>query len=87
MLALIAARGLSPDHGILHTGLVPRLPTAVLVTAFTLLSFLSFCLRSDPRNRHAGRIEAKRLQYLGIRSAIPGTDGGVKASAHSSVSA
>jgi glycosyltransferase involved in cell wall biosynthesis len=51
-----------------RTGLVPRLPTAVLATGFVLLSFLScMCgLVLDTVTR--GRRELKRLAYL----AIPG---------------
>lgn len=48
----------------LETGLVPRLPTAVLATGLALLSFLSFAsgLILDTVSR--GRLEAKRLAYL-----------------------
>lgn len=48
----------------LETGLVPRLPTALLATALMLLAFLSLAcgliLDSVTRGRH----EAKRLRYL-----------------------
>jgi glycosyltransferase involved in cell wall biosynthesis len=52
----------------LETGLVPRLPTAILATGLALLSFLSFAsgLILDTVSR--GRLEAKRLAYL----ALPG---------------
>ena len=52
----------------LHTGLVPRLPTAVLVTGLMLLAFLSLAsgLILDTVTR--GRWEQKRMSYL----AIPG---------------
>jgi glycosyltransferase involved in cell wall biosynthesis len=50
----------------LRTGLVPRLPTAVLATGLVLLAFLSlFCgiiLQSVTR----GRVELKRLHYLSV---------------------
>ena len=50
----------------LRTGLVPRLPTAVLSMGILVLSFLSFfaglILKSVPR----GRKEMKRLAYLAI---------------------
>ncbi len=51
-----------------HTGLVPRLPTAVLVTGMMMLAFLSLFtgLMLDTVTR--GRWEIKRLRYL----AIPG---------------
>jgi hypothetical protein len=48
----------------LATGLVPRLPTAILSTALMLLSFLSLMsgLILDTVSR--GRREMKRLAYL-----------------------
>jgi glycosyltransferase involved in cell wall biosynthesis len=60
----------------LETGLVPRLPTAVLATGLMLLAFLSlFCgLILDTVTR--GRKEAKRMCYLsvpGIMSALSGS--------------
>ena len=50
----------------LHTGLVPRLPTAVLATGLILLGFLSLTcgLILDAVSR--GRKENKRLAYLSI---------------------
>jgi hypothetical protein len=56
----------------LETGLVPRLPTAVLAMGLALLSFLSLAsgLILDTVSR--GRLEAKRLAYL----ALPGPDPG-----------
>ncbi len=50
----------------LHTGLVPRLPTAVLATGLMLLAFLSLAsgLILDTVTR--GRWEAKRNAYLSI---------------------
>lgn len=55
----------------LKTGLVPRLPTAVLATGLMLLAFLSLAsgLILDTVTR--GRWEAKRMAYL----AIPGPQG------------
>jgi len=53
----------------LATGLVPRLPTAVLSTGLMLLSFLSFTCGLVLATVTRGRIEAKRLHYL----SIPGT--------------
>ena len=54
-----------------RTGLVPRLPTAVLATGLMLLAFLSLMsgLILDTVTR--GRWEAKRMAYL----AIPGPGG------------
>ncbi|MGH7029705.1 MAG: glycosyltransferase family 2 protein [Stellaceae bacterium] len=53
----------------LKTGLVPRLPTAVLATGLILLSSLSFAVGLILDTVARGRKEAKRLVYL----AIPGT--------------
>jgi glycosyltransferase involved in cell wall biosynthesis len=52
----------------LHTGLVPRLPTALLAAALMILAFLSFAsgLILDTVTR--GRWELKRLAYLAISS-------------------
>lgn len=55
----------------LHTGLVPRLPTAVLSTGLILLGFLSFSCGLILATVTRGRIEAKRLQYLGIPIRYP----------------
>ena len=70
-LVLVAsgvALGAPVVSGFVETGLVPRLPTAVLATGLVLLGFLSltcgFILDSVAR----GRREAKRLAYL----AFPG---------------
>jgi glycosyltransferase involved in cell wall biosynthesis len=58
--------GIPVIAGFLHTGLVPRLPTALLSTGLVLLSFLSaICgLVLDAISR--GRREIKRLAYLAI---------------------
>jgi glycosyltransferase involved in cell wall biosynthesis len=48
------------------TGLVPRLPTAVLSTGLMLLSFLSATCGMILATVTRGRIEAKRLRYLEI---------------------
>jgi glycosyltransferase involved in cell wall biosynthesis len=50
----------------LRSGLVPRLPTAVLSTGLMLLSFLSATCGLVLATVTRGRIEAKRLQYLNI---------------------
>ena len=52
----------------LATGLVPRLPTAVLATGLVLLSFLSFAAGLILNSVARGRKEFKRLAYL----ALPG---------------
>jgi glycosyltransferase involved in cell wall biosynthesis len=50
----------------LRTGLVPRLPTAVLSTGLVLLSFLSFVCGLILDTVTRGRKEAKRIAYLSI---------------------
>jgi glycosyltransferase involved in cell wall biosynthesis len=55
----------------LATGLVPRLPTAVLATGLVLLSFLSFAAGLILDSVTRGRKEFKRLAYL----ALPGPAG------------
>jgi glycosyltransferase involved in cell wall biosynthesis len=49
-----------------HTGLVPRLPTALLAAAIAILSFLSFACGLILDSVSRGRAEAKRLAYLSI---------------------
>ena len=50
----------------MQTGLVPRLPTAVLVTGMVLLSFLSLACGLILDTVTRGRQELKRLQYLNV---------------------
>jgi glycosyltransferase involved in cell wall biosynthesis len=50
----------------LRTGLVPRLPTAVLSTGLVLLSFLSFVCGLILDTVTRGRMEAKRIAYLSL---------------------
>ena len=52
----------------MHTGLVPRLPTAVLATGFVLLSFLSFGCGLILDSVARGRKEIKRLAYLSVKA-------------------
>jgi glycosyltransferase involved in cell wall biosynthesis len=49
-----------------RTGLVPRLPTAVLATGLVLLSSLSFVCGLVLDSVSRGRLEAKRLAYLRV---------------------
>jgi len=67
-ILLIVALGLSIPlvQTYLETGLVPRLPTAVLITGMTLLSFLSLACGLILETVTRGRQELKRLQYLSI---------------------
>ena len=55
----------------LRTGLVPRLPTAVLATGLVLLSFLSFTCGLILDSVTRGRKELKRMAYLAIPAAQP----------------
>jgi glycosyltransferase involved in cell wall biosynthesis len=50
----------------LETGLVPRIPTAVLSTGFMLLAFLSLTCGLILDTVTRGRIELKRLHYLSV---------------------
>ncbi len=54
-----------------RTGLVPRLPTAVLSTGLMLLAFLSLMSGLILATVTRGRVESKRLQYLSIPLRIP----------------
>ncbi len=49
-----------------ETGLVPRLPTALLATAVMLLAFLSLVAGFILDNVTLGRREIKRLAYLSL---------------------
>jgi glycosyltransferase involved in cell wall biosynthesis len=50
----------------LHTGLVPRLPSALLATGMVLMGFLSFTCGLILDSVSRGRKEIKRLAYLSI---------------------
>ncbi|MGI4976860.1 MAG: glycosyltransferase [Janthinobacterium lividum] len=56
----------------LRTGLVPRLPTAVLSTGLVLLSFLALACGLILDSVARGRREAKRLAYLRLPSVAAG---------------
>ena len=56
----------------MRTGLVPRLPTAVLAVGFVLLSFLSLACGLILDSVARARKEAKRIAYLAMRA--PGVD-------------
>jgi len=51
----------------IETGLVPRLPTAVLVTGLMILAFMSVVAGLVLDSVTHGRRELKRLHYLGLR--------------------
>ena len=50
----------------MHTGLVPRLPTALLAASIAILSFLGFACGLILDTVSRGRMEAKRLAYLSV---------------------
>jgi glycosyltransferase involved in cell wall biosynthesis len=56
--------GLPVVEEYMQTGLVPRLPTAVLATSFMLLSFMSCGLGLILDSLTHARLEAKRMHYL-----------------------
>ena len=64
MTAIVLAWPIVGEY--LRTGLVPRLPTAVLSTGLVLVSCLSFACGLILSTVTRGRMEAKRLQYLRI---------------------
>ncbi|MBO9514196.1 MAG: glycosyltransferase [Variovorax sp.] len=66
LVSLVLAEPLVVTY--LRTGLVPRLPTAVLATGTMLMAMLSFVCGIVLHTVTIGRQEAKRLRYL----AIPG---------------
>lgn len=63
-----------------ETGLVPRLPTAVLVTGVTILAFLSFTCGIILDSVMRSRRTTKRLQYLGLPAPSPEPAPGTKVS-------
>ena len=72
LFALLAAASLVLGTPVvldyLNTGLVPRLPTAVLAMGLMMLAFISLASGSILDTVTRGRWELKRLAYL----AIPG---------------
>lgn len=83
LLSLALAYPLVVDY--LETGLVPRIPTAILVTGMMLLAYLSLfsglILDTVTRGRH----EAKRLRYLELPSIHSVVEGGKDGSIGKSV--
>src|SRR3954454_5148553 len=57
----------------LHTGLVPRFPTAILVTGMTIVAVLCFFTGLILDTVTRGRREVRRLHYLSL--AAPGSSG------------
>jgi len=66
LLALGIGLGLPVVTQFLNTGLVPRLPTALLATGLVLLAFLSLTCGLILDAVARGRKEARRLAYLAI---------------------
>ncbi|MBV6631572.1 MAG: glycosyltransferase [Alphaproteobacteria bacterium] len=66
LAAVILALPLLPTF--LETGLVPRLPTAILATGLMVLGFLSLACGLILDTVSYGRREAKRMQYLSLPS-------------------
>jgi hypothetical protein len=66
LVAIAIALAIPVVAEFLETGLVPRLPTAVLAMGLMLLSFLSVTCGLVLATVTRGRMEAKRLQYLNI---------------------
>jgi hypothetical protein len=74
MLALGIGLGTPVILDFLRTGLVPRLPTAVLATGCVLVAFLSFAAGLILEAIAHGRMEIKRLGYLAIPPYEPGDE-------------
>ncbi len=66
LLLAAAGAGLPVVLQYLGSGLVPRLPTAVLATGLVLLGFLSFACGLILDSVARGRKEIKRLAYLAV---------------------
>jgi glycosyltransferase involved in cell wall biosynthesis len=66
LLAVAVLLGAPVIGEFLSTGLVPRLPTAVLATGMTLISALSFACGLILDSVARGRKEMKRLAYLSV---------------------
>jgi hypothetical protein len=71
LAALSLALGIPVVLDYLATGLVPRLPTAVLATGIMLLAFLSLTCGLVLDTVTRGRREVKRLHYLSIPGVPP----------------
>jgi glycosyltransferase involved in cell wall biosynthesis len=67
VLALVLAVPLIVTY--FHTGLVPRLPTAILVTGMTIIAVLCFFTGLILDTVTRGRREIRRLAYLSLKAA------------------
>jgi hypothetical protein len=66
LIALILAAPLMVTYA--HTGLVPRLPTAILATGLVIVAFLCFFTGLILDTVVRGRREVRRLAYLALPS-------------------
>ena len=75
LAALLAAAGLALGTSVIieymHTGLVPRFPTAILATGLMLLASLALACGVILDSVARGRREAKRMAYLAAGAAAP----------------
>lgn len=71
LVVLAVVLGVPVVAEFMHTGLVPRLPTAVLATGLVLLGFLSLTCGLILDSVTRGRREFKRLAYLRIPPYYP----------------
>jgi len=67
LVALGLAAGIPVVSEFVRTGLVPRLPTAVLATGSMILAFISFVTGLILDTVTLARREIKRLHYLGLQ--------------------
>ena len=74
LLAILLAVPLALTY--LETGLVPRLPTAILATGLVILAALSFMCGLILDTVVRGRREVRRLHYLGLPAPGATTGGG-----------
>jgi hypothetical protein len=74
LAATAVALGIPLVDTYLATGLVPRLPTAVLATGLILLAAISLAAGLILGSIARGRLEQKRLLYLGLPQLQPRSD-------------
>ena len=78
-IALLAlALGVPVIIEFLHTHLVPRLPTALLAAALSILSVISFACGLILETVSRGRVEFKRLAYLSVPVRVSGRHEGTR---------
>jgi glycosyltransferase involved in cell wall biosynthesis len=71
LVAVATTLGLPLVSYYLKTGLVPRLPTALLSATFVILAWLSFFCGLILDSLARGRKETKRIAYLSLRAISP----------------